>query len=385
MALFDATAHEPLTAGRWDEARVRAGIDRIVSNATEAYEPGRFWPRNELDEYGLSVERDRSLWIGAAGVLWALDALGAGLGEAGLYDSYMHEPDTPDSPGLMMGETGVLLVSWHLAPTPAKEQRLFELVSANARNPELELFNGSPGTMLAAQHVFAATGGERWRALWQECAAFLWQQFRQDPELGCRIWIQNRRGRLIRSIGAGHGFASNVRSLLVGGEMLGHERIVELTEAASETATALAVREGALANWPTAADPYWAEQFPIRVQWCHGAPGVVTSLADLPRSESLDELLVAASELIWYAGPLKKGAGLCHGTAGNGCAFLALHTRTGEPVWLDRARAFATHALAQVERSPSRHSLWTGDLGVALFLRACLGGSYTGMPILDYL
>ena len=35
------------------------------------------------------------------------------------------------------------------------------------------------------------------------------------------------------------------------------------------------------------------------------------------------------------AGPLRKGAGLCHGTAGNGCAFLALHARTGDERWLD--------------------------------------------------
>jgi hypothetical protein len=51
---------------------------------------------------------------------------------------------------------------------------------------------------------------------------------------------------------------------------------------------------------------------------------------------------------------------------------------------LDRARAFAIHALEQVERSPPRYSLWTGDIGVALYLRACLDG-WDGMPIIDHL
>ncbi|MGH2858926.1 MAG: lanthionine synthetase LanC family protein, partial [Solirubrobacteraceae bacterium] len=76
---------------------------------------------------------------------------------------------------------------------------------------------------------------------------------------------------------------------------------------------------GGVLNWPTAADSYWVEQFPTRVQWCHGAPGVITSLAELPRDQQTDDLLSVAGELVWRAGPLKKGPGLCHGTAGNGC------------------------------------------------------------------
>ena len=105
------------------------------------------------------------------------------------------------------------------------------------------------------------------------------RELRPDPELGCRIWIQYRRGRLIRSIGAGHGFASNVRALLRGAALLDPGVVADVEAAAAETATRLAVREDGLANWPTAADPFWAADFPIRVQWCHGAPGLVTSLA----------------------------------------------------------------------------------------------------------
>ena len=75
-------------------------------------------------------------------------------------------------------------------------------------------------------------------------------------------------------------------------------------------------------------------------------------------------------ELTWRAGPLVKGAGLCHGTAGNGLAFLALFARTGDEIWLARARAFAMHALAQMDRRRKEHDLpwfglWTGDLGTA--------------------
>jgi hypothetical protein len=382
VRLFDPAEHEPVTGSGWDEGRAREAIERIVAGTTDAYTPGRFWPRNPLDELGIPSNRDLSLYIGAAGILWALDRLGAGIGEAGLYESYLLEPDIPDSPGLLMGETGVLLVSWRLAPTGDKEERLYELVAGNIRNPEHELFNGAPGTMLAALHLYEATRNPRWSTLWSECAQALWEEFRPDPELGCRTWIQYRRGRLIRSVGAGHGFASNVHSLVRGEELLGPERTADLERAAAETAATLALRDGRLVNWPTAADRYWAEQFTTRVQWCHGAPGLITSLAGLPREEATDALFDAAGELVWRAGPLRKGAGLCHGTAGNGCAFLALHARTGDERWLDRARAFATHALEQVGRADPRYSLWTGDIGVALYLSDCLGG-WKGMPILD--
>ena len=118
---------------------------------------------------------------------------------------------------------------------------------------------------------------------------------------------------------------------------------------------------------------------PIRTQWCHGAPGIVASLGDAgPGDDGLDELLVARRRAD-VARPARcaKGAGLCHGTAGNGYAFLRLFERTGDELWLDRARAFAMHATEQVERATAqygrgRHTLMTGDIGVALYLHGCL-------------
>ena len=65
-----------------------------------------------------------------------------------------------------------------------------------------------------------------------------------------------------------------------------------------------------------------------------------------------EELLLAGAELVWQAGPpgMEKGSGICHGTAGNGHAFLKVFERTGDELWLERARRFAMHALGQVER-----------------------------------
>ena len=84
---------------------------------------------------------------------------------------------------------------------------------------------------------------------------------------------------------------------------------------------------------------------------------------------------------------LRKGANLCHGTAGNGYAFLKLFERTGDELWLERARAFAMHAVAQVEQGLAvhgrgRHTLWTGDPGTALYLESCLSAT-AAFPTID--
>ena len=117
------------------------------------------------------------------------------------------------------------------------------------------------------------------------------------------------------------------------------------------------------------------------MQWCAGSPGIVTGAA-----EYLDEdLLLAGAELPWHTGPpgLEKGPCICHGTAGNGYAFLKAFARTGDERWLDRARRFAMHALDQVQRLPGRYSLWTGNLGVALYVADVLE-TRAQYPFMEY-
>jgi hypothetical protein len=66
---------------------------------------------------------------------------------------------------------------------------------------------------------------------------------------------------------------------------------------------------------------------------------MVTTFADAPfRTSEQGALLLKGGELTWRAGPLAKGSNLCHGTGGNGYAFLKLFRRTGMSAgWLGRA------------------------------------------------
>ena len=106
------------------------------------------------------------------------------------------------------------------------------------------------------------------------------------------------------------------------------------------------------------------------------APVVPRRARDVePTAPYLDaELVLTGAELTWSAGAHRerKGAGICHGTAGNGYALLAAFDRTGDELWLDRAHCFAVHALAQAERKAPLYALWIGAIGATVFASDCL-------------
>lgn len=241
---------------------------------------------------------------------------------------------------------------------------------------------GSPGTMLAAQMMYERTGARHWLEAWNVSAERLRAEWHDE------VWQQDLYGSRVHYLGPAHGFAGNVFALSRG-NALSPARREELGARAVAVLVNHAVYRDGLAQWPPALEPPRKPQ-PIRTQWCHGAPGIVASFAKLAvNDEQLTALLVAGGELTWQAGPLRKGANLCHGTAGNGYAFLKLFERTGDEVWLMRARAFAMHAIEQVELQRARHgrghyTLWTGDPGTALYLNSCLNAT-ASLPTLDYL
>ena len=378
--LFDPDAHEPLTADAWDPGRVRAAIREIAEETEAAFDDG--WPTHPEDVYdeGDEERRFRTVYAGGAGVVQALDELRRrSLVELRRdYVPYLdreYEPDFPEEDherSLWGGETGIRLVTQRLAPSRANADRLAELIAGNAEDERCEVMWGSPGTMLAAAVLHDLTGEARWLELWRASAAWLRRQW--DPQTG--VWTQRLGKQPVQFIGPAHGFAGCVLALARAGDDEVHRR------AAAATAR-YAVEEDGLANWlPWAsAESLRANRDgSIRTQWCHGAPGVVASLAGVaPDDDEHERLLVAGGELTWRAGPLAKGANLCHGTAGNGYAFLALLERTGDELWLERARAFAMHAVAQVVDARrtygrGRYTLWTGDPGTALYLADCLAG-----------
>jgi Lanthionine synthetase C-like protein len=385
--LYDPELFEPLTGDRWHESRVRDAIRAIVADADAAFDPDGLWPAHEWDVYQAQAPL-KNLYVGASGVLWALDALRRrghaettiDLAAAALrtVEAWRELPDFaqwPDLPsraqsGLLTGESGPLLVAWRLEPSAELADALLARVRENLDNEAVEIMWGAPGTMLAARAMLDWTGEERWADAWRKSAEAVWSAREPDG-----LWTNRLYGQTYRSLTPPHGLVGNVAALR---PALDDARREQLERETGSVLSRLVVTEDGLANWPMRDD---ADD--LKLQWCAGAPGIVSAAAPYLG----EELLLAGAELTWCAGPpgMEKGSGICHGTAGNGYAFLQVFERTGDERWLDRARQFAVHALEQVERrGQGRYSLWTGDVGVALYAADCLEGR-SAYPVLEYL
>ena len=368
MTLYRPEAFDRLTDTPLDEAQVRDRIRDIVADADAAWRgPKLFWKADPWDGWQATSPL-KNLYVGSAGVLWGLDRLRRrGYAETALdladlaarnVEVFRARPDfiklaafkppEPKESALFLGEAGILLVACKLGNEEFADD-LRRRLAANVDNEAEEVFWGAPGSLLAA----AAIGDETSR---RRLADALLSRREENG-----LWTQRLYGQEYQSVTPPHGLVGIVQAL--GGESLKRDAARILREAAH--------REDGLANWPPRPRPELAgPDGEIRLQWCAGAPGIVIGAWDY-----LDEdLLLAGAELVWRAGPHgdEKGANICHGTAGNGYALLKTFERTGDEVWLERARAFAVHALEQVERMPSRHSLFTGGLGAAIFAADCI-------------
>lgn len=403
--MHEPQRHVPLCADPWDAGRARQAIADIVDDALTAFDPQRFWLAHEHDG---GPDGAPALYGGAAGAIWAIDHLRR-IGATDRAHDFARSLPTLASAqraaaatygaearyaSLLMSEVPVLLLQLRLAPDRAVADRLYARLRDNDALPVLDLMWGTAGSMLAARFAAELTGDARWHALFRAQARRLLGELRdgelRDGEAG-PVWLQELYGNPPTCLyGLVHGLAGNLAALLRGWDQLDdaqHDRV----RAAAGVLVAVAHEDVEGVNWPVG-NARWPVRGgvvePVLLQQCHGAPGVITGVACFPAPwPALDRVLVRAGELIWHAGPLAKGANICHGTAGSGYALLALFARTGDPRWLARARAFAMTAIAQVEAardrySQGRYTLWTGDLGTAVFLWDCITGE-PRFPTLD--
>lgn len=400
--LYDPDRHEPCLATPWSEARARDAIERIVRDTESRFSPERLWPIHPRDADpgdSATLQAFHPLYFGACGVFWALHHLERA-GAVRLARAYAPHVDGllplnrawlgDDAGGMaasyLMGDTGILLLQQMLAPDPRAADRLEAAIAANIDHPTRELMWGAPGTMLAARFLHRHGGEARWAELFRRTARRLWTQLLWSDAHQCHYWTQDMYGQCSSYLDAVHGFVATASVLIGGRDLLDAEEWSAWQGVIENTVRRTARVEGGQANWPTRLLMPAGHSGRLLVQFCHGAPGFVICLGDLPGA-ALDDLLLAAGETTWQAGPLTRGSNLCHGTGGNGYAFLKLYRRTGDSRWLDRARAFAMHGIAQTDADAAQHgqmrySLWTGDPGFAIYLWHCIQGT-ADFPTLD--
>ena len=380
--------HRPLAHDSWSELAVRTAIEEIATDAIALFHPDTFWPGHPSGER--EEDGDPSFYKGAAGVIWALDYLHR-VGAVSVSRDFRpvlpkllertitnfeasSSADYAKHGSLLRGDMGAALLAMRLAPTSSLADLVHTRAEANNGLPIRELMWGMPGSMLAAIHMAEMTQQSRWRDLFETQAALLLADLEDTPQ--GLLWIQDLYGERDRWLGPVHGFAGNAIPLLRGWNWLTPTQQAQVAEFVPKTLAANAWRSEVGTNWAAR-----SKRNPPRMcQHCHGAPGIVTTFAEAPfATPEFDALLLDAGRFTWAAGPLTKGSNLCHGTGGNGYAFLKLYRHTNDPVWLDRARQFAMTAIVQcrgirVAVGRGRYSLWTGDVGLAIYLWDCITG-----------
>ena len=314
----------------------------------------------------------KNLYVGAAGVVRALDALRRrGHAETSLdlaaAASRMLESSVPaDSTAdehyhpaaLLCGEPGPPLVAFRLAPNPALADDRHGPSAPTTPTRPTTSNSGAPGMLLAAR---------RWRmdrraAVGGGGARVGRSPARRRGDDG--LWRQDDD---YRGLGTLHLAAGNTLAVRV-----------DWTTARRRTAAAprgSVFREDGLAYLP--GSPRSSQLLMPRAGRIRSSGARVLRVSSPAPGSTSISAAARRRRTTGRAGAHgdEKGHGICHGTSGTG-SHSSRRSRVPATTWLERARRFAVHALGQVEASApqgrGRHALWTGDVGTALFAAACL-------------
>jgi lantibiotic modifying enzyme len=395
--MFDPNRHFPLKNFRWEPELVQETIQEIAQDATTRLDRSQKLPRHPLDDFGVGSD----LYMGTTGVIWALtylDRMQAVRARADftalLQDQLLaNEKDSsrmphPENASYLFGDLPIFMLQFRLAPDTRITDRLFESIRKNNVQPVREFMWGAAGSMLCANFLYGWTSEDRWKELYLFQAERLLSERERIDGVGY-LWTVDLYGQKQKFLGPVHGFAGNIIPFIKGRDLLPKTVYEDVCSKAVETLVNTAITDDTHANWVAVFDEFDRTQNPHLVQHCHGAPGMVTVFSDFASGidRRFDRLMEKAGELIWDVGPLQKGANLCHGTAGNGYALLKLCRRTRNDLWLERARAFAMNAIGQYRAAKElygqgRYTLWTGDLGTAVYLWDCINGE-ANFPTVD--
>jgi lantibiotic modifying enzyme len=235
----------------------------------------------------------------------------------------------------------------------------------------LDVISGAAGQGLFLLALHARTGEARWLTAARAHGDWLLRQgvaADGGTAVGGTAWPMAVRSELVYTglshgtAGVGYFLAHLARAVgAAAGDGAGAEGAAEAARPYREGAEAAARHLRAVAR-QTDGQVAWHRRAPDQLdreqdQWCHGPAGIghfFLALHALTRAEE-DLAWARKSGEATAAHGARLGACLCHGNPGNAALFLALHRATGEPLWRARAEAFA--AATWSGRTPGRDGL----------------------------
>lgn len=341
-----------------------------LQSSDDLHHPGRLFPADLL---GLSTN-PLSLAYGAAGVGYALARL-TGSAPRSITVRMLSQPAAPDRypPGLYVGSAGVAWALWEMGLAEAAILTLRSVRNHPLLRDAADLFHGAAGYGLACLRFHGFTGNQEWL---DDAVAVGEQLLRTRVEKGTGAYWPDRGGAV--GLGYAKGAAGIGLYLLYLSLATGDSRFLQtgtaalehdLTHLWDEPGTCLAMVRRSAGTPESCPD------------WYEGTAGVGTALVrfwHVTREERYRDLLerIAPDAARTYA----AAPGLFHGMAGMGNFLLDLYQFTGQPIYLQQAQhAGQTTALFGVNRGsgiafPGRNAtqltmdFGTGTAGIALLL-----------------
>jgi len=216
--MYQSYRHYSLSEQEWDPQRVSDIVDRIGQRTVKQWaDHGAWWP-HPLDDFNAPP----GLYIGASGVVWALDALQRGGAAVPPFDARsvllaeldsVREaggklPYSDNEPWLIGGTAPIHMLLYRLSEDPAHADAVHEALSRNTEQPCRELMWGMAGSMIAAAHMHRLTGEARWGALFRAQAEKLLADARDSgPGL---LWDIDLYRTVSPMLGLVHGFGGNI-------------------------------------------------------------------------------------------------------------------------------------------------------------------------------
>lgn len=318
--------------------------------------------------------------------LWAVRAARAS-GGAGRFvsEELGVVPDVTGENSLYHRATGVHAVQALIAGARGDEQARdtalgeFAQVAA-ASTPELDVSFGRSGLLLGCAVLLEACPGTSHdgtlRTLGRNIRDSLWADLSAAAPIG--------EGNRLRSLGAAHGWAGYLHSLLRWAQASSTTLPEGVTDCLDQLG-ALARPAGRGLLWPFEAGSSRPDSL-MGASWCNGAAGhmhlwrLASTLTGQPRYGQWAE---GAAWSAWEATHDAPGE-LCCGLAGRAYALLSQYTATSDRKWLERARILADSAAAKVlDKSLRPDSLYKGQIGTALLACEIETPEFARMPLYD--
>jgi hypothetical protein len=124
VELFQPERHTDADSEPWNETAARAAIHEIARDALGAFDAENLWPAHPQDDIPMPVA---GLYLGASGVIWALDylkrcgAIANGGGFAGVLDKLVEHDNIWLKPTPMGANASLLMRSGPAAPGDAAQ------------------------------------------------------------------------------------------------------------------------------------------------------------------------------------------------------------------------------------------------------------------------